>query len=134
MKICEYAEYREEEIMNLYAAVGWTNYTDRPEMLRKAYAHSLLTLAAYEGERLLGLLRAVGDGFSAVLIQDLLVLPECQRQGIGSALLREALGRFREVYQIELLTDNTPKTIAFYESLGLVNAADCGCCAFVRIT
>lgn len=94
------------EALPLYAAVGWTNYTDRPEMLRQAFEHSLLVLGAYEGNRLVGLLRAVGDGFSVVLIQDLLVLPDCQRRGIGTKLMRALMERYPNVYQLELFTDD----------------------------
>lgn len=121
------------EVLPLYAAVGWTNYTDRPEMLRQAFEHSLLMLGAYEGDRLVGLLRAVGDGFSVVFIQDLLVLPDCQRRGIGTKLLRALMERYPDVYQLELFTDDTPKTVAFYQSLGLVKDSDAGCCGFMRV-
>lgn len=120
-------------VLPLYAAVGWTNYTDRPEMLRQAFEHSLLVLGAYEGNRLVGLLRAVGDGFSVVLIQDLLVLPDCQRRGIGTKLVRALMERFPDVYQLELFTDDTPRTVAFYRSLGFVKDSDAGCCGFMRV-
>mgnify|MGYP006920809073 CR=1 FL=1 len=30
MEIIEYQTYREEEILPLYASVGWTAYTDAP--------------------------------------------------------------------------------------------------------
>ena len=33
MEIREYTEYRAEEILPLYAAVGWTAYTDEPSVL-----------------------------------------------------------------------------------------------------
>lgn len=72
-----------EQILALYDSVGWTNYTQNPTMLEKAFAASLFTLYAYEGENLIGLIRAVGDGYSSVFIQDLLVNPSHQRQGIG---------------------------------------------------
>lgn len=121
------------EVLPLYAAVGWTNYTDRPEMLRQAFEHSLLVLGAYEEDRLVGLLRAVGDGFSVVLVQDILVLPDCQRRGIGTKLLRALMERFPDVYQMELFTDDTPKTVAFYRSLGFVKDSDAGCCGFMKI-
>ena len=58
--ITEYQTYRAEEVLPLYAAVGWTNYTENPDMLRRAFENSLLVLAAREGERLLGILRCVG--------------------------------------------------------------------------
>lgn len=38
--------YDEGAVVALYAAVGWTNYTQRPEMLRRAFAGSLCTLCA----------------------------------------------------------------------------------------
>lgn len=121
------------EILPLYAAVGWTNYTDRPEMLENAMNHSLLVLGAFDGEKLTGLLRAVGDGFSIVFIQDVLVLPEYQRQGIGTQLFHALMERFPDVYQMELATDDTPKTVAFYQSLGFVRDSDMGCCGFMKM-
>lgn len=126
-------EYLAEEILPLYIAVGWTNYTNRPEKLAKAYQNSLCVLGAYDGDKRIGVVRAVGDGISIVFVQDLLVLPEYQRQGVGTRLLRAILERFADVYQIELLTDDTSKTTAFYESLGLTQADKLGCCAYVRM-
>ncbi|MBR1781066.1 MAG: GNAT family N-acetyltransferase [Oscillospiraceae bacterium] len=123
---------RVEEVLPLYAAVGWTNYTDRPDMLSTALDASLLTLGAYDGGQLVGLLRAVGDGASILLVQDLLVLPDYQRRGIGTRLMRTAMERFAEVYQFQLMTDDTPRTVAFYRSLGLIPAEELGCRAFVR--
>lgn len=120
-------------ILDLYNSVGWTNYTRAPEMLRKAYENSLLTLGAYDGDQLAGIIRTVGDGYSVVFIQDILVFPEYQRKGIGTQLLREILGRFPDVYQMELMTDNTAKTVSFYRSAGFVRADDMGCCAFMKM-
>lgn len=50
VEIKEYLQYREEEILPLYAAVGWTAYTERPEALRRGFERSLLKLAAYEDD------------------------------------------------------------------------------------
>ena len=97
------------------------------------FERSLLKLAAYEDGRLQGILRAVGDGETIVFVQDILVYPAQQRKGIGSALLRELLKRFASVRQIELMTDNTPKTLAFYHSMGFQELSELGCCGFMRI-
>ena len=107
MEIIEYQTYREEEILPLYASVGWTAYTDAPDVLHRGFERSLLTLAAYEGETLVGLARAVGDGETVVLMQDLLVFPQYQRRGIGTALMRAMMERFANVRQFQLLTDDT---------------------------
>lgn len=66
MRIIEYQTYREEEILPLYASVGWTAYTDAPDALRRGFERSLLTLAAYEEKTLVGLARAMMDRFANV--------------------------------------------------------------------
>lgn len=133
MEIREYKTYNELEILHLYASVGWTAYTDYPEELCKGFVNSMLTLAAYEGNQLLGIIRAVGDGYTIVFVQDILVFPEHQRKGIGSALLQAILDRYSHVRQIMLATDNTLKTIAFYKSIGFRELSEIGCCGFMRI-
>ena len=132
MEIRAYQKYNEEEILNLYASMGWTAYTDDPASLKAGFQSSLLILAAYEGGRLSGLIRAVGDGQTIVYIQDILVLPECQRRGMGTAIVQAVLERFQDVSQFLLATDDTPKTIAFYESLGFVQLTKLGCCGMMK--
>ena len=132
MEIKEYKDYKEDEILRLYSAVGWTAYTKNMTALRHGFEHSLLVLAAYEGDNLLGIIRAVGDGFTIVFIQDILVCPEKQRQGIGTALLKAVLSHYPDVRQIELAADKTPQTIAFYKSMGFREFSEIGCCGFMK--
>ena len=66
MQVIEYTEFQYDEIKNLYAAVGWTVYTNDMEALRKGYAHSLKILVAIEEYRLLDIIHAVGDGSTIV--------------------------------------------------------------------
>ena len=121
-----------EEIFQLYEAVGWTNYTTNPTMLKNALEHSLFLISARdENGKLIGFLRAVGDGYSILYIQDIIVLPEYQRQGIGTQLLRQTLKYFNEVYQIILTTDSELKTIAFYEDNGFTALSKYGCTSFM---
>ncbi|MFM0776692.1 GNAT family N-acetyltransferase [Streptococcus suis] len=122
-----------QAVLDLYDSVDWTGYTSRPEMLEKALEHSLLVLAAFDGDRLVGLLRAVGDGYSIVFIQDILVLPPYQRQGIGRHLLEQAVTHFPGIYQLHLLTDNTEKTRSFYEELGFTAVESLDCVAYTYL-
>lgn len=133
MIIQEYHTYKESEILPLYESVGWTAYTQEPSTLRAGFSGSLLTLAAYEGDQLLGIVRTVGDGHTILLVQDILVYPTHQRQGIGTALLQAVLNRFSHVRQIQLVTDNTEKTLAFYRSQGFAPLPALGCCGFMKI-
>lgn len=126
----EYTGYNEEEILGLYESVGWTNYTDKPEMLRNAYLNSLKIYGAYVDDKLIGIIRVVGDGYSVIFIQDLLVHPEFQRKGVGTLLLKKVLCEYDSVYQKHLITEDTEKTILFYKSLGFVDNSGIGCKAF----
>lgn len=133
MEIREYKAYNETEILALYASVGWTAYTEHPDVLHKGFENSMLTLAAYDGEELMGIIRAVGDGYTIVFVQDILVFPGHQRKGIGSALLQAVLDKYSHVRQIELATDNTEKTVAFYRSIGFKEMSEIGCCGFMKV-
>ena len=132
MEIKHYSAYNEKEILKVYSSVGWTAYTDDPQALKQGFQNSLLVLAAYEREELLGIIRAVGDGVTIVFIQDLLVFPEKQRKGVGTALVKAVLKRYQTVRQIELTTDQSPETAAFYESLGFSEFAKIGCRGFMK--
>jgi len=132
MEIREYTKYNEEEIFRLYNVVGWTAYTNNMPALQEGFKNSMLVLAAYDGEELLGIIRTVGDGATIVFVQDILVFPDKQRQGIGTALLKEVLNRYPNVRQIELVTDNTAKTVGFYKSMGFAKMSEIGCCGFMK--
>ena len=116
-----------EDVLHLYQAVGWTNYTHQPQMLEQALSHSLVIYLALDGDAVVGLIRLVGDGFSSVFVQDLIVLPSYQRQGIGSSLMKEALENFKEAYQVQLVTEETERTLEFYRFMGFETLSTYDC-------
>ena len=122
-----------DDVLPLYQAVGWTNYTNQPQMLEQSLAHSLATYLARDGEEIVGVVRLVGDGFSSVFVQDLIVLPSYQRQGIGIALMEKALGDFKDAYQVQLATDQTEKTLGFYRSLGFETLSTYDCTGMIWV-
>ena len=122
-----------DDVLHLYLAVGWTNYTNQLQMLAQALSHSLATYLARDGEEIVGLVRLVGDGFSSVFVQDLIVLPSYQRQGIGSNLMKEALADYKDAYQIQLVTEQTEKTLGFYRSLGFESLSTYDCTGMIWV-
>ena len=122
-----------DDVLPLYQAVGWTNYTNQPQMLAQALTHSLAIYLARDGEKIVGLVRLVGDGFSSVFVQDLIVLPSYQRQGIGSNLMKEALADYKDAYQIQLATEQTEKTLGFYRSLGFETLSTYDCTGMIWV-
>ena len=122
-----------EDVLHLYQVAGWTNYTHQPEMLEQALSHSLATYLARDGEKIVGLVRLVGDGFSSIFVQDLIVLPSYQRQGIGSNLMKEALADYKDAYQIQLATEQTEKNLGFYRSLGFETLSTYDCTGMIWV-
>ena len=116
-----------EDVLHLYQAVGWTNYTNQPKMLEQSLSHSLVIYLALDGDAVVGLIRLVGDGFSSVFVQDLIVLPSYQRQGIGRSLMKQALGDFKGAYQVQLVTEQTEKNVRFYRSIGFETLSTYNC-------
>ena len=122
-----------EDILHLYQAVGWTNYTNQPQMLEQALSHSLVIYLALDDDAVVGLIRLIGDGFSSVFVQDLIVLPSYQRQGIGSALMKEALEDYKEVYQVQQATEQTEKNVGFYRSMGFETLSTYDCTGMIWV-
>ena len=129
-------EYKQDipamtDLVALYSSVGWTNYTNNPTMLEEAVEASLWQLAVFDEEALVAYIRLVGDGHSVLLVQDLLVRPDYQRQGIGKKLLEEAFETFPHVYQRLLVTERSEKNLAFYQSLGFVELSKQACTGMI---
>lgn len=130
--IIEYKDFNEEEIISLYDSVGWSAYTRDKEALMKGFDNSLKILAYYDDEKLVGLIRVVGDGHTIVFIQDIIVNPTHQRKGIGTILIKEIIKLYLNVRQIELTTDNISKNIEFYNSLGFKEFSKLGLLGFIK--
>lgn len=120
------------QLLALYEDAGWTAYTEEPERLERAIANSTRVVSAWDGAQLIGLVRVLSDGEHVVYAQDLLVLREYRRQGLGTALLRRALQPFEHVRQTVLVADNSPEMRAFYRAQGFENASRAGMAAFMR--
>lgn len=131
--------YKEEKridrdsLLNLYNDAGWSSYTNDIERLESGITNSLYVLTARYEDKLIGLLRIVGDGSTIVYIQDILVLSNYRRLKIGSRLVEISLEKFKDVRQKVLLTDDTSQTRNFYESLSFKSCDDGQLVAFIKI-
>nr|WP_242960877.1 GNAT family N-acetyltransferase [Anaerocolumna aminovalerica] len=101
-------------------------------MLKLAYDNSLRIVSLWDVNKLIGIIRVVGDGYSIIYIQDLIILTEYQKQGLGSMLMNYVLNAYKDVYQKVLLTENQTSTVKFYESCGFVSNDKYNCVAFVQ--
>ena len=132
MKLKQITNININDILNLYIDADWKNYINNIDMLTNAYNNSLYILGAYDNNKLVGIIRVVGDGYSIIYIQDIIVLNKYQRKGIGTKLIHNVLEKYKNVYQKVLLTDNQPKTVNFYKSLGFYKSLDLNCTSFIK--
>ena len=112
------------DLVSLYASAGWRAYTRDPDGLARAVQGSTYVVSAWNGGELIGLARGLSDDVSVFFLQDILVRPEWQRQGIGRALLADCLERYSHVRLALLLTDDKEYQTAFYQSFGFANVGD----------
>ena len=73
-----------------------------------------LNITAYDGEKLVGCVRILTDGYFFGTITEMLVLPDYQRRGIGSRLLQLS----RENTPTMLYFGAQPDAEQFYEKNG----------------
>jgi ribosomal protein S18 acetylase RimI-like enzyme len=121
MKIRDDKEISIEHLLNLYNSVGWKNYTDEPSKLFEAVRNSTFVFTCWDGDQLIGLVRGMSDAVSIFYLQDILVNPDYQGNGIGSKLLKHCLNKYQSVRQTVLITDDDERLFGFYESLGFKN-------------
>jgi ribosomal protein S18 acetylase RimI-like enzyme len=89
--------------------------TREPAKLRRACENSYLVCFVYDGERLVGMGRALSDGEYQAAIYDLVVLPEYQGLGLGRQIM-ETIHRQLPVNTIILYA--VPGKEPFYRKLG----------------
>ena len=84
-----------QQLVELYRAQGWWQAGDdtRDHLIPRLIAGSHCFLIAIDEKSIVGMGRAISDGMSDAYIQDLMVRPDCRRQGIGKLLLQKLLER-----------------------------------------
>lgn len=132
----DYREIRAADmpaVKALYEEQGWTAYLNDDDRLLRAWDGSLFARGAYDGGKLVGFVRCLGDGAHTVLIQDLLVCDAYRRMGVGRALLETVLDNYADVRQVFVVTDtDSEDALAFYHALGFVPLSSGGMISLFR--
>ena len=99
----EYTEekrFTQEQVQELFLSVGWVS-GQYPQRLYKALMHSSTVLTAWDGERLVGLIRALDDSEMLAQIHYVLVHPDYQGQGIAGQLVERIKEKYKNFLYIE---------------------------------
>ena len=75
----------QDEFANLRTQVKWQNPDDKT--LKASIENSLFWVIVYDTDKLIGTGRVVGDGAMYFYIQDIIVTPSYQKQGIGHLVM-----------------------------------------------
>lgn len=104
-----------EDVIALYLANKWSSGR-KPDQLMAALAGSDHVIAAYDGDRLVGLANALSDGHLVVYYPHLLVHPEAHGKGIGRELMARMRARYPSIHQHILVS--VPDAVEFYRRAG----------------
>ena len=112
--------WKEEDIVELYQAGGWwRDYMD-PSHINDLIQGSFLFAVAVDrrGNRAVGMGRVISDGVSDGYIQDLVVLPDWQKMGVGRMIIEKLIEecRARKIAWVGLIAE--PGKEDYYDSLG----------------
>ncbi len=105
-----------DEIRSLFLSVNWES-GKYPEKIREGLKNSSHVISAWDGDRLVGLVRGLDDGATAAFLHYLLVDPAYQGQHIGEELMKRILSFYEDLLYVKIIPSD-PKTIPFYERFG----------------
>ena len=75
-----------EEYKYLCESVGWTNFMNF-EVVEISLSNSIYCITVKDNEQIVGMGRIVGDGAIYFYIQDIVVHPDYQKNGIGNEIM-----------------------------------------------
>jgi len=114
-----------EQFWDLFQKTGWNDtYHLSPQELFQAISTNWFAVSAFDGDELVGFGRVVSDGILHAMIYEMIVLPECQGQGIGAQILHQLVQRCLEanIRDIQLFCARGKR--GFYEKFGFVERPD----------
>lgn len=103
-------------LADLRQSVGW----NRMELdLADKRLHNTFQLCCFDGERLVGYVAVVSNSVTDAYIQDLMIHPDYQKQGIGRQLMQRTLSRLRNegIYMVSVIYGDA-ELKKYYESFG----------------
>lgn len=112
-----------DEFNMLTEVVGWGKRTN--EIVEEALSNTLCSICAYDGEKLIGYGRIIGDKTIFLYIQDVMVIPEYQGKKIGTGIMNTLLEKINEYKKVnpEIRTylGASKGRESFYERFGFIS-------------
>ena len=103
-----------EELSNLYKIAPLGDKS--PDKLEIVFNNSMFKYFVYDGEKLVGVGRALADGFDCSYICDVAIHPDYQGLGLGKAIIEKLVDDSKEHQKILLYA--VPTKEPFYTKFG----------------
>ena len=97
-------------VSDILKDVGMGYY--EPDLHKKAFNNSYITVFVYHDNRMIGFGRAISDGAYQAAIYDCAVVPEFQGKGIGRMLMKNIISK---VNQCNVILYASPGKEGFYQ-------------------
>ena len=112
-----------DEFNMLTEVVGWGKRIN--EIVEEALSNTLCSICAYDGEKLIGYGRIIGDKTIFLYIQDVMIIPEYQGKKIGTGIMNTLLEKINEYKKVnpEIRTylGASKGRESFYERFGFIS-------------
>lgn len=109
-------DFTEEDLRRLFLSVGWESGR-YPKRIVTAMRNSTHVISAWDGDRLIGLVRALDDGAAIAFLHYVLVDQKYQGRHIGDELMNRIMKNFTDLLHVKVIPSD-PGTITFYERYG----------------
>jgi ribosomal protein S18 acetylase RimI-like enzyme len=116
------ANVEPHQLAQLFSASGIKRPSEDLSRIKKMIDHANLTITAWDGDRLVGVARALTDFSFCCYLSDLAVDKEYQKQGIGHEMVSEIQKHIGEESNLLLLA--APESIDYYPKIGFDRIAN----------
>ena len=115
-----------EEYNYLYDAVGWGSYDDK--ISKKALENTMYSVSVYDGDKIIGYGRIIGDGICFLYIHDVMVDLKYQNKKIGSQIMNKLLETINQIKlenpYVRVYLGASKGKEKFYERFGFITRED----------
>jgi ribosomal protein S18 acetylase RimI-like enzyme len=105
-----------DDVIRVFRNSGIRRPIDQPDRIQEMIEHANLIVSAWDGQKLIGIGRALTDFSFCCYLSDLAVDRDYQRSGIGRALVNEVLEQIGDRCSLILLS--APEAMEYYPKLG----------------
>ncbi|WEV67714.1 GNAT family N-acetyltransferase [Bifidobacterium sp. ESL0769] len=116
IKFTDEKSFTQGQVERLFLSVDWVS-GKYPERLYKALIGSSTVFSAWDGDRLVGLVRVLDDTSMMAYMHYVLVDPEYQGQGIAGHMVEMVKQRYADYFYIEVMPEES-KNATFYQKHG----------------